>query len=236
MHILVDFDNVESNLLRRGVLALSERLIRAMADAQMNIPARCDVGLYGGWYERDLLTRSAQRIASDLQGTFPAPIRWQTNTARGVCLTRADLAFSLHADPSRHLFFTFRNRPFSATIHCDQSILQSCAIPTCPLQAVASFLTQRRCSGQSCTVTQRDFLSKGEQKLIDTMITSDLIYLAHSGQNNLVVVSSDDDLWPGIRTALALGADVTQIHTRPGRRTKTAYSQGLGSGYREILL
>lgn len=67
------------------------------------------------------------------------------------------------------------------------------------------------------------------------MLTADLIHLAKNGQQELAVVSSDDDLWPGIQMALLAGAHVIQVHTRSGRPTPLAYSIGLPY-YKQVTL
>ena len=57
-------------------------------------------------------------------------------------------------------------------------------------------------------------LSRREQKLVDTMIVADLIHLASRGETPIGLVSSDDDMWPGILSALNIGASVIHVHTR----------------------
>jgi len=74
-------------------------------------------------------------------------------------------------------------------------------------------------------------MKRSEQKLVDTMLTADMIYLAQAGVKDVCLVSSDDDLWVGIRTAILLGANVTQIHTMPGRDLAAFYARGVGPGY-----
>ena len=102
------------------------------------------------------------------------------------------------------------------------------------MRHVADFLEEQRCPGNGCTVRQNDVLQKWEQKLVDTMLVSDLIFLATRGERDLVVVSSDDDIWPGIRTALQLGARVTQVHTG-GRETPADYTRGVNDFWQVSL-
>jgi uncharacterized LabA/DUF88 family protein len=72
---------------------------------------------------------------------------------------------------------------------------------------------------------------KDEQKLIDTMLVADLVYLATSNRQEcrVAVVSSDDDMLPGIRTAVNAGARVFQIHTAANYLTEQSYVRGLSS-------
>ena len=93
--------------------------------------------------------------------------------------------------------------------------------------SVTDFFRQKRCPQLGCRTTPGDLLCRQEQKLVDTMITADLIHFAKIGQHDLAVVSSDDDVWPGIQTALLYGARVTQVHTRQGQETRECYTKGL---------
>ena len=54
-----------------------------------------------------------------------------------------------------------------------------------------------------------------EQKLVDSMLLIDLVHLAQTTTDPLVVVSADDDLWPGIRFVLLHRTRV--IHVIPSR-------------------
>jgi|GEM_PF-2967632 len=49
---------------------------------------------------------------------------------------------------------------------------------------------------------------------------------ARPGHKDLVVVSSDDDIWPGVRTALELGSQVTIVQTQK-RNTPEDYTRGV---------
>jgi hypothetical protein len=76
-------------------------------------------------------------------------------------------------------------------------------------------------------------LTRPQQKLVDTMITVDAIYLAQSDPHLLCIVSSDDDLWPAIRTTVLLGRPTIHLHTKAGRRTPGYYATGSGVLYLE---
>jgi hypothetical protein len=61
------------------------------------------------------------------------------------------------------------------------------------------------------------------------MLTADLIQLTLAGDKIIGIVSSDDDLWPGIMSSLLRGATLLHIHTKPGWRTAGHYLTTLGS-------
>ena len=46
------------------------------------------------------------------------------------------------------------------------------------------------------------------------MLVVDLVRLAQAASELIVLVSSDDDMWPGIRGALLHGARVLHVHAR----------------------
>ncbi len=235
MDILVDFDNVEIAIRRAGLLPLCARLAELLAEQRLRIPARCRIRLYGGWYDRDKLTSAAQELSTEIQDEFPNTIWWSAKQESGKCVTMVEMAYGLEADPRRHLFYTHRVREFSDHLKCDTNRLQKCTSTDCSLRGIPGFFNNRKCPQSGCYTTPGDVLRKTEQKLVDTMLTADLIHLAKCGAQELVVVSSDDDLWPGIQTALLYGAGVSQIHTRNDRRTPAAYSTGL-KRYRQATL
>lgn len=69
------------------------------------------------------------------------------------------------------------------------------------------------------------------------MLAADLFYSVQlSAEKRIVVVSSDDDLWPVIRTTLQLGLKVIHIHTEKGYATRPDYVRGAGTGYMELNL
>jgi hypothetical protein len=234
MEILVDYDNLERDVARAGMFALCTRLGVLIGQRRTAVPDRCRVRLYGGWYENKQFTRAAEKLIADIDQVFPDAIAWQTKENPGKCLTQAELAVSLQADPGRHLFHTFRERKFCAQLKCDTTYFDGCNEQYCPMREVADFLYQQKCPNYTCRVSQADVLSKGEQKLIDTMITSDMIFLATQGEQDIVVISSDDDIWPGVRTAVQLGAQVTLVQTK-SRETPIDYTRGV-TGLDQLFL
>jgi hypothetical protein len=227
MDVLIDFDNVLPHMKREGLVNVCSRVVNAVANRKMYFAQRCRVRLYGGWYEDQSLTRQAEELITEIEGGFPTVIQWVTNKGSGQCLAKVEMAYSLEVEPARHLFYTHRTRDFSEQVQCNASRLARCGDPDCPMRVVSEFFRLKKCPNPGCRTTPGDLLWKREQKLVDTMLTADLIHLAKVGQHDLAVVSSDDDLWPGIQTALLYGARVIQVHTRAGRETPEAYRSGL---------
>jgi hypothetical protein len=65
------------------------------------------------------------------------------------------------------------------------------------------------------------------------MLTADFIHLAQIDPRLLCIVSSDDDLWPGIRMALLRNRAVVHVHTQATHRTHPTYAKGAGPLYLE---
>lgn len=79
--------------------------------------------------------------------------------------------------------------------------------------------TDLLCRGRRSTLydTLR-FRPQVEQKMVDTALVSDLLHFArtagHRGQHRALVVGDDDDLLPGIFTAIEWGANVKLVRLR----------------------
>ena len=176
-------------------------------------PERCRIRLYGGWFDGAAHSPQAKRLIPEIDQAFPQAVMWSARGWSAKCITQVEMAVGLEADPGRHLFRTLRKRPYKSQLLFNETFTEDCSDDGCPMRVVAKFLQDQRCPRSNCSVTQGDVLSKWEQKLVDTMLVSDLILLASRKEEDLVVVSSDDDIWPGVRTAVHLGAQVTLIHT-----------------------
>ncbi|HAO79445.1 MAG TPA: hypothetical protein DCQ92_10810, partial [Verrucomicrobia subdivision 3 bacterium] len=189
MEVLVDYDNLESaepSLARAGLFTLFSQLVAVVGPRRNTVPERCRIRLYGGWYEKENITRKAERLIADIDRTFPMLMVWVKPTKenpdeKNKCLTQVEMAYSLEAHPGRHLFRTIRARSIDTRIECDTDYFDACQEKWCPMREVAEFLEKQKCPMDDCTVSQTDVLWKREQKLIDTMITSDLIFLASKG-------------------------------------------------------
>ncbi len=183
---------------------------------------------YSGWYEETGLTLSAQQLSTDLMIQFPDLMQYSGRRVR----LYADLALSLVADPPRHLFYTYRKKRAQSNLKCRELSDASCIDPSnCPLAPLPRFIKKKKCPEHGCSVKSRDLLFRAEQKLVDSMVLSDLLYLATMGEEAVGIIGSDHDLWPGIRTAVNLGVQVIQAHSKRGQLVPRHYCDGLTSGY-----
>ena len=84
------------------------------------------------------------------------------------------------------------------------------------MEVMHAFFQSGKCPEPSCSFTVSDLIkSRGEQKLVDTMIVADLIHLSHIGEPDVAVVTADDDVWPGVITGMQAGTHV--VHILPKR-------------------
>jgi uncharacterized LabA/DUF88 family protein len=99
---------------------------------------------------------------------------------------------------------------------------QSCSSAAgCGLGTFLNVDYSTRCGTAGCTVTLGDIFIRDEQKMVDTLLVADLAHLALLSKSaDIVVVSSDIDMWPGVLLALTNGCAVIHIHTKRGWRTQ----------------
>ena len=79
-------------------------------------------------------------------------------------------------------------------------------------------------------------LVRDEQKLVDSMLVVDLVHFSETVTEPLVVVSADDDLWPGIRFALLRGASVIHVVPRHGHTGRNRYRRLETQTYSQIVM
>ena len=68
-------------------------------------------------------------------------------------------------------------------------------------------------------------------RYVDSMIVVDLIHFAMHTKDHLVVVSGDDDMWPGIRYALLQNATITHITPEAPQWRRNQYKGLFTKGY-----
>ncbi|MBS3784279.1 MAG: hypothetical protein KGY78_07540 [Anaerolineae bacterium] len=228
--VFVDYDNLARSDRHKGAKYVIDRILQCLGPAWF-VDGRAQFRLYGGWYERNSPSRRGQKIAAELQQAFPGLVAATASPNVQPVRVVAELAYSLAAEPLRHLFHTFRKRGIPQGLRCEDPVAMGCSDPACPLTVVYDFVNTGICPSPACQTRAEDLLYRNEQKLVDTMMTVDIVHYAHSGVGQVCVVSSDDDLWPAIRSALLIGTRVIHIHTKPGHATPISYSGGLGPEY-----
>jgi uncharacterized LabA/DUF88 family protein len=237
MIVLVDYDNIPRVVRQRGVQNVVNKILQTIGVSHLRTSSRVRIRLYGGWYERNTLSRQAQQLAADVQLYYPQGSTISDGTSTINIMTVVELAYSMEIDPGHVLEDTYRNRNMPQGLRCNAPPYAYCSnTSTCRLFDVYQFIRTDSCPEVGCNVAPFEVLHKSEQKLVDTMLTADIIYLANQSLDNICVISSDDDLWPGIKSALLAGGNILHIHTRTGRPTPFHYRRNAGSKYTELYL
>ncbi len=237
MEVLVDYDNLERATTRMGVDYVVDRILGTLAREVLTQSERIRIRLYGGWYENKALTHRAQKITAEIHriGAGLKLLQLPDDTVVG-CPIQVELALSLEIEPSRHLWYTYRCRSYPEDLRCHSPGDVGCQSQQCPLDIIKSFLDSRRCPEPNCNIAPADILYRGQQKLVDAMLAADIFHIAFFKKERFCVVSSDEDFWPSIRSALLLGIPVVHVHAKPGWRTRKHYCAGAGAGYLQMSL
>jgi uncharacterized LabA/DUF88 family protein len=225
MNVLVDYDNVDPVVRQRGVVHVLERIIDALGGADAIPDGRLHVRLYGGWYEAAELSKNGQIIAAQVAAEYPRVEAVTTSTGTHRIRVSAEMAYSMIIDPRTSLSHTFRQKSAPYNLRTNAPPFDGCAGATeCPIRGVHKLIRRKRCPTDNCGVELGNVIYRAEQKLVDTMLTADLLHLASTSEDQpIAVVSSDDDLWPGIRSALLMGSRILHVHPKAGRVSPPHY-------------
>lgn len=237
MIILVDYDNVSNLERNRGVENLVNKILNTIGVSALLNYQRVKIKLYGGWYEGNQFSKTAQKLVAEL-GIFPKAFNVSDSSRQISVIVQVELARSLEIDPRHILENTYRKNTIPDGLYCNQPppYYRCSNTASCSIIGVYNFINSGYCQEQGCRVTTDEILGRDEQKLVDTMMVADIIYLANNKNLDLCIISSDDDLWTGIKTALLLGANIFHIQTIVGRTTPLYYKKGVGATYKELSL
>lgn len=233
--VIVDYDNLDLVLRRSGLFNVLWKMLEKIVDVAQVRQPKYVIRLYGGWYERSNLTHAAQDLTIEI-GAIPRVFPLVINGSQLRVPISIELAYSLAVLPARHLLATYRPRGIHGAVRCHDPAQIGCNTTACPISPLYSIFVNGRCSEASCTKSVQDFFYRGEQKLVDSMMLSDLIYFSQNGCNVIALVSSDDDLWPGILTGLHNGSEIRHIRTRPQTRDYYGYASNLPGIYKVSTL
>jgi hypothetical protein len=212
MYALVDFDNVPDTVTKKGLRYVADRVWTSIGQIDPALAlgtGRLDVRFYGGWRGRQAPSPRGSHLIAEAQREFPFVIRGN----RPITIA-GELAQSLLLLPKHELPHTFRPRHGGQNLGCHHPSKLGCAVQDCPVLGVHAFLVGGKCTSTTCGRAADGFLIKTEQKLVDTMLVCDLIHLSLINEAHAAVVSSDDDLWPGMLTAMSNGTGILQIGTK----------------------
>lgn len=219
--LFVDYDNIEQSLTRAGPVSLAKTLVALAPSALISRHSIIIVRLYGGWRVGSTLTTLAQRLIPDIRANSPCIVNVSHAGASLSCRLIVELADKPIGT----------SVPFEHTLVKDRVIRKFKALATpwpncidtgsCGFHSIAGLAYSTKCSNGGCAAKLEEIFVRDEQKMVDTLIVADIAHQTYVEKaSDIVVVSSDTDMWPGILLALRAGCFVTHIHTKPGWRTQ----------------
>ncbi|MEW8288369.1 MAG: NYN domain-containing protein [Candidatus Thiodiazotropha endolucinida] len=218
--VFIDYDNLSPLQKDAGVLdVVTKALVQIPMDGVAQRTS-CDVRVYGGWYEGTNITRLAEKVTVEIQNDFPKVIRLPAPNDAGhvYVTTNAELAVALLQEPGHHLFNTYRKKGKPANVRVVKPSVIGCSNDDCILPKVKKILATGRCPVDSCTTNEGRLVYRHEQKIVDTMLTCDLIHSANGVSDRIVLISGDDDFLPPLRTVMLKGVDAIRFHPKPSQR------------------
>ena len=219
--VFIDYDNLQDGHKTSGILDVVTKALLQIPNLSVASRGTCDVRIYGGWYEGPTMTKLAQDLSVTVQREFPAIIRLPGVGSDIIAFTAtAELAVAMMEEPGHHLFDTYRKKGRPTNLRVQKPEDVGCTEPSCPLPSAKKMLKTGKCPIHTCTVTADDLVYRHEQKIVDTMLTCDMIFAPTLAYEYLILVSGDDDFLPPLRTVLLRGTPVARFHPRPNRIRK----------------
>lgn len=236
MYILVDYNNVHDVDRRHGLKFVVDRILAEIPPAFLAKHRRLTIRLYDGWYDARQHTQHANTILASINNVFPYIWHPSSTVPLHKILINVELAKGLYAEPGKWLIHTFRPRSGQSNVACRDAPAAGCKAATCALAGMHRFFQTQQCPDNQCQVTPADFLVRNEQKLVDTLLATDLLTLHTRGDQEVAVVSSDDDFWPPIRFVVLNGMTVLHVHTSNNNNPHRSYTDGLPPQYIRLSL
>lgn len=224
--VFIDYDNLLPAQKSVGILDIVTKVLVQLSWDPSIIRGSCEIRVYGGWYEGAQITRMAEDLAVELQRVFPAIIRVPLGNERYLKLkAQAELAVSLLQEPAHHLFNTYRRKEKPRNICVQTPDEIGCIDAACLLPQMRRLLKKGSCPKVGCSVTKRNLVYRKEQKIVDTMLTCDMIHAAARIMGPVILVSGDDDFLPPLRTILLQGRAAVRCHPKSSTQ-RMALPQG----------
>jgi hypothetical protein len=229
LNILVDYDNVPSTLWAPGPIQAAASMCARLPACVVGSEPELTVRLYGGWKTSSASTHRAQQLIPQLAAGHiyiprPGHIATALNIRLNVQLAVAPLGAQTPFDTTLAKNRAIRSfRPRQGVTACFQP-------SACGMAFLANLTHTTACTMSQCSMMAQDLLVRDEQKMVDTLMVADMAHAAYVDKDDdIVVITSDTDIWPGVLLAIKAGCAVTQIHATPNMRTPVALTNMLPS-------
>lgn len=189
--VLVDYDNVFRGSVGESELRHELNRLVGLAVDESSDEIQIVVRLYGGWTAGGALSRRGSEVARTASMADPFPMIIRKRVIRGS----VELARSLISDPSVIFDDTYRRRTSPPRLRLSGSPPMGCAEDdTCPAKILMSFTKGpgRTCPSAVCSVSSASAFVVHEQKMVDTMLTCDLMQGAQDAEVVAIFIVSDD--------------------------------------------
>jgi len=228
--VLVDYDNAfpPGRRLSDEEIALEVGHWLQMLAARHPEVDRFEIRLYGGWYDESDLSRhgsEAARVITSLP-TFPMSVH-------GVRILRGQISLAVNllaGKTSAPLLGTYRRRGSLPRLQLSGlPYPDACAQidSTCPAAILRSFTkhSSRACPVEACSLVASDAFVVHEQKMVDTLLATDILTACRpqSEYEVVVVVSGDSDFVPPL-IAAKVGSDVRLVQLLPRAEEASDYA------------
>jgi hypothetical protein len=231
--ILVDFDNLYKDVTGPDFHWVNHQLNK-FVELALGVDPNVEelvIRMYGGWIQGGILTARASALLSVLGGTSFFPIKHPKKD--GVLRGTIGLATRLIGVPSVEWDDTRRVKNGLPKLRLAKETLPSkCINPaSCPATTLSRFTKHKSklCPTPGCSVTNSEAFQTVEQKMVDTMIACDAIFLAlDETQGHVLVVSDDSDVVPAVALAQTLSNRPT-VRLVTTNRTAGTYDTTMNS-------
>ena len=238
--VLVDYDNLGPTITRAGPVALARILTPVVPKAVLELYEEINVRLYGGWRSKGSPTIVAQQLIPTIRAQSPTVYALQDPGGKSRHLRlNVELAHG-PIDSQIILQETYATQRSLRKFRARALESHECCRPTiCGLKSFLTASHRTECDVPGCSVKLKDLLVRDEQKMVDTLLVADVAQLALVQRApNVVLVSSDTDMWPAVLLALRIGSNVIHIHTTTGWRTQShllrTLSTSLPGAYQQL--
>lgn len=203
--IIIDFDNVfyGKGLSSSSIKSCLDNLVETCISVSSNIEAM-NIRLYGGWKMNSNYTPQASKVLGYIETIkselFPYIID-QTHRLFG----NLELATSQHnLDIEWENTFHEKSARHFLSVKTDNNRFCNHKPEDCPIHIVAKATRgdQVLCPIDGCEHIDVSQLVRMEQKMVDSMMTCDILEYAHDDDCEVIIVASDDiDLHPALALA-----------------------------------
>lgn len=234
VYVLIDFDNfyTEHYQGKNQAWLIHElnKVVTNVLDYQQYVKT-IFIRLYGGWMENGMLTTAASLIQQELSvnSIFPMPHPKSEGLLRGS----VEIATTLISIPDNVWDNTRKSKNGLPQIRVEHTALNEYCLSNtdrCPVLILKAFLKKktRKCSIIGCDGTNVSVFKTVEQKMVDTLLSCDLLHVSNIPSVSSIIVMTDDfDIHPAIATArYGSKKDVMLIYKNIKRTTDIISSIG----------